>query len=285
MPAPASELRLPDLRFVPVEALIPHERHDEQRMQPLIRKIREQGVLKNPPIVTELEATAEGTRYVLLDGANRASAAQAAGLPHMVVQVVRYDDPGVTLSTWHHALVGFPHDEIGIQLAKIAGLEIHAETLPHARAVLARREALAYIVCGDGAVDTLHGGGDLRERNDMLNAVVDSYRADTRFVRVTSDSLSAAQARHPQVTMLIVFPHFEPDEVIELATSGARLPAGITRHLVSWRALRVNIPIDRLADDTQSLEMKNAWLREWLEERLLQRQVRFYEEPTVLFDE
>ena len=278
------DLRLPDLRFVPVEALIPHERHDEQRMQPLIRKIREQGVLKNPPIVTPLDSGGE-PRYVLLDGANRATAAKAAGLPHMVVQVVRYDDPGVTLSTWHHALVGFPHDELGLKLARVGGLEIHPESLPHARAVLARREALAYVVCGDGSVDTLHGGGDLRERNDLLNAVVDAYRSDTRFVRVTSDSLAAALARHPQVTALIVFPHFEPDEVIELATSGARLPAGITRHLVSWRALRLNIPIDRLADSDQSLELKNAWLREWLDERLLQRQVRFYEEPTVLFDE
>jgi hypothetical protein len=280
-----TDLRMPDLRFVAVDALIPHERHDDQRMQPLIRKIREQGVLKNPPIVTPLEGPADTPRYVLLDGANRATAAKAAGLPHMVVQVVRYDDPGISLSTWHHALVGFPHDELGLKLSRVAGLEIQPETLPHARAVLARREALAYVVCGDGAVDTLHARGDLRERNDMLNAVVDSYRSDARFVRVTSDSLSAAQARHPQVTALIVFPHFEPDEVIELATSGARLPAGITRHLVSWRALRLNIPLDRLADDSQSLEVKNAWLREWLDERLVQRQVRFYEEPTVLFDE
>ncbi len=254
-------------------------------MQPLVRKLREQGVLKNPPIVTPLDGEGESARYVVLDGANRAIAAGAAGLAHLVAQVVRYDDPGVTLSTWYHALVGFPHDELGLKLARIGGLECRPETLPHARAVLARREALAYVVCGDGAVDTLHGGANLSERTDLLNAIVDSYRVDTRFVRVTSDSLAAAQARHPQVTALVVFPHFESDEVLELAVSGARLPAGITRHLVRWRALRVNIPLERLADDRQSLEVKNQWLREWLEERLLQRQVRFYEESTVLFDE
>jgi hypothetical protein len=283
---PGTDSRMPDLRFVQVDALIPHERPDEQRMKPLVRKLRDQGVLKNPPIVAPLELEpGQPERFVILDGANRAMAARAANLPHLVVQVVRYGDAGVELSTWYHALVGFPHDELGLKLAKIPGLECHSETLPHARAVLARRESLAYVVCGDGGVDTLCGGTDLASRNDLLNAVVDSYRGDTRFLRVTSDSLESAQSRHPDVTALVVFPHFEPDEVIELATSGARLPAGITRHLVRWRALRLCIPLDRLADDQQSLETKNQWLREWVQEKLRQRQVRFYQEPTVLFDE
>ena len=282
MPTLPSDPRLPDLRFVAVDSLVPHERHDEQRMVPLVRKLREQGVLKNPPIVAPLDD--EG-RFVVLDGANRAMAARAAGLPHLVVQVVRYGDPGLQLSTWYHALVGFPHDELGLKLAAIPGLECHPETLTHARAVLARREALAFVVCGDGSVDILCGGRDLTGRNDLLNAVVDSYRGDTRFLRVASDSLEAAQSRHPDVTALVVFPRFEPDEVIELATSGARLPAGITRHLVRWRALRLNIPLERLSDGTQSLEVKNRWLHDWVQEKLRQRQVRFYEEPTVLFDE
>jgi len=284
MSSPAPDPRLPDLRFVAVDSLVPHERHDEQRMVPLMRKLREQGVMKNPPIVAPLDGIG-AERYVVLDGANRAIAAKSAGLPHIVVQVVRYDDPGVELSTWYHALVGYPHDELGLKLAAIPGLEAHPETLPHARAVLARREALAYVVCGDGSVDTLHGGSDLAERNDLLNAIVDSYRGDTRFIRVASDSLPSAQSRHPTVTALVVFPRFHPDEVVELATSGARLPAGITRHLVRWRALRLNIPLERLADGGQPLAVKNEWLRDWISEKLRQRQVRFYEEPTALFDE
>jgi L-serine kinase (ATP) / ParB family transcriptional regulator, heme-responsive regulator len=286
MSAPALDPRLPDLRFVPVESLIPHERHDDQRMQPLVKRLREDGMMRNPPIVAPLGADDDpDAKFVILDGANRVTAATAAGLPHVVVQVVRYGDPGLELSTWYHALMGFPHDELGLKLARIPGLECHPETLAHARAVLARREAIAYVVCGDGSVDTLHGSGDLRERNDMLNAVVDSYRGDARFIRVASDSLHAAQARHPDVTALIVFPRFEPEEVIELALSGARLPAGITRHLVTWRALRINTPLDRLADKSQSTALKNKWLREWMQEKLAQRRIRFYQESTVAFDE
>ena len=281
----AQDPRLPDLRFVAVDTLVPHERHDEQRLKPLVRKLREQAVLKHPPIVTAIEGTPSGTLYVVLDGANRATAARAAGFPHLVVQVVEYGGPDVQLSTWSHALVGYPHDELGLALSKIRGLECRPETLVHARALLARREALAYVVCGDGHVDTLHGRGELTDRTELLNQLVDSYRDDTRFLRVASDSIGGVRARHPGVTALMVFPHYEPDEVVELALSGARVPAGITRHLVRWRALRLNVPIDRLSDTTQDLAAKNSWLKEWIDEKLRQRTVRFYEESTVSFDE
>ena len=51
------------------------------------------------------------------------------------------------------------------------------------------------------------------------------------------------------------------------------------------RALRLNVPLNRLADTEHSLEQKNQWLEDWIREKLSSRQVRFYEEPTVLFDE
>lgn len=279
----APRLRMPDLRFVAVETLIPHEQHDEQRSGPLVQRLREQGVLRNPPIVAALSP--DDPRFVVLDGANRATAARAAGLPHLVVQVVRYEDPGIRLTTWYHALIDIPVRDLEGTLAAVAGLECAATDLCHAHAVLARREAIAFIAHGTDRAITLHGGADLHRRNAVLNAVVDAYRRRVRFHRLASDSLVDAQAGHPEVTALVVFPHFEPAEVLELATSGARLPAGITRHLVAWRALRVNVPLDRLADTERTLAEKNRWLDEWLREKVHQRQVRFYQEPTVLFDE
>jgi len=281
----ARDQELPRLRFVPVESLVPHEQHDDQRMQPLMERLKQQAVLKNPPVVAPLERGSDGERYVVLDGANRCMAARAAGFPHVVVQIVGYEEPHVRLSTWCHALGDYSPEDFERMLHAVPGLECRGEPLTHARAMLARREAIACVVFADGHADTLHGGGDLHARNRLLNSVVDTYRSGKRFVRVTTDSLEEARARHPDVSALVVFPHFEPAEVIELATGGARLPAGITRHLIRWRALRVNVPIDRLADTGTALERKNAWLEDWLQEKLAWRQVRFYEESTVLFDE
>ncbi|TMQ54834.1 MAG: hypothetical protein E6K72_07210 [Candidatus Eisenbacteria bacterium] len=280
----ADEHALPELRFVALNALVPHEQHDPMRLVTLVSRIREQGRLRNPPVVAPLPGGGE-RRYVVLDGANRAHAVGASGFPHVVVQVVPYTDPPVRLTTWCHALGDTSRDHFENALHSVPGLECRRAPLLHASALLARRETLAYVAFADGTADTLHGGGGLRERNAMLNALVDTYRGSKRFFRVTSESLPAARERHPEIEALVVFPHFQPAEVIEIAAGGERLPAGITRHVIRWRALRVDVPLDRLADTATGLVEKNRWLEEWLLTKLRERHVRFYEEPTVLFDE
>jgi hypothetical protein len=282
-PARSDDFRLPDLRFVPVDALVPHERHDPQRLEPLVRGFRSQAVLKNPPIVAELPGSSGC--FMVLDGANRSTAARESGLPHIVVQVAVYEEPWVRLSTWHHALSEIDRDTFEAAAREIPGIELREDTILHSRALLARREALAYSAYPGMGATTFRGGRTLEERNQLLNGLVDVYRDHTRFYRMSTESFEVARERHPDATILVVFPHFEPAEVLELAGSGSRLPAGITRHLIRWRALRVNVPMEIMADASKSLEEKNQWLERWLQERWAERQVRFYEESTVLFDE
>src|SRR5512145_1725721 len=94
-----SDFQIPDLRFIPVDRLIPHEREDSRRTGALAERFRESGALKNPPIVTPAGGGEPDERYVVLDGANRVATATSAGLPHLVVQVVPYTEPQVRLST------------------------------------------------------------------------------------------------------------------------------------------------------------------------------------------
>ena len=282
----STEFRLPDLRFVPTETVYPHEYHDLQRTQPLVARLRETGTLKNPPIVTQVgDGMRVEPRYVVLDGANRSTAARAAGWPHLLVQVVRYEEPAVELHTWFHALTADAREVLEHGLASIAGLEFRHEERTHARAMLARREALACVVLNDGDVIVAHGGQTLRERNELLNSLVHLYQDRVPYTRVTSDSLTQARREHPEVQALVIFPRFDPAEVIDLASGGEYLPAGITRHLIRGRALRVNLPVQLCEDANMTLDEKNAWLERWTAERLLQREVRVYQEPTVLYDE
>ena len=48
---PQRQPEMPDLRVVPVADLLLHEQHDAQRSEPLLQRLRTDGVLKNPPIV------------------------------------------------------------------------------------------------------------------------------------------------------------------------------------------------------------------------------------------
>jgi hypothetical protein len=281
-----TDMHLPDLRFVPTEAVYPHEYHDQQRTQPLVARLRASGTLKNPPIVTQIgDGMRVEPRYVVLDGANRSTAARAAGWPHLLVQVVRYESPAVELFTWYHALTSESRELLQRGVGTIPGLQTSRHDRVHARALLARREALACVVLDDEDVIVVHGGRDLHERNELLNALVHLYQDRVPYIRVTSDSLSAARREHPEVRALVIFPRFDPAEVIDLASAGEFLPAGITRHLIRWRALRVNVPVALCEDTKQTMDEKNAWLRAWTAERMTKREVRFYEEPTVLYDE
>ncbi len=280
------DFRMPDLKFVPTEDIYPHELHDLQRTEPLVERLRASGTLRNPPIVTQLgDGMRVEPRYVVLDGANRSTAARAAGWPHLLVQVVRYESPFVELFTWYHALTADARDILERGLGSLPGLTISLHDHVHARALLARREALACVVLTDGDVLVVQGGRTLHERNVLLNSLVHLYQDRLPYTRVTSDSLTQARREPSEVQALVIFPRFDPAEVIDLAGAGEYLPAGITRHLIRWRALRVNVPVNLCEDATRTLDQKNAWLESWTAERLTKREVRFYEEPTVLYDE
>jgi hypothetical protein len=280
------DFRLPDLRFVPSDSLVSHERHDSQRMEPLVEQLREQGVLKNPPIVTPLaDGPGDVQRFMVLDGANRATAVLAAGIPHVVVQVVRYEEPWVQLLTWDHALSGMSPAVLLDACQRLPGMTLAEEPLLHAQAQLARRSILAYALLEDGRAITFSGGTTLEQHNDLLNGIVDVYRDRHRFYRMSTNSIEVVKERHPDATVLVVFPNLAPAEVMELAESGSKLPAGITRHLIRWRALRINVPIGRRMDRAESLDAKNAWLARTIAAKWEEREVRYYEEPTVMFDE
>ena len=149
----------PDLRIVSLEAIREHEYNDDQRTAPLVRRLQAEGLLKNPALVAPLDAAPstvppEQRRYVVLDGANRCTALEQLGYPHVLVQVVPYAPPQVTLSTWHHAVTGLDVDSLARSLYAIDGLDIHLTDALSARADLARREALAYVMLSDGRAVT-----------------------------------------------------------------------------------------------------------------------------------
>jgi hypothetical protein len=71
---------------------------------------------------------------------------------------------------------------------------------------------------------------------------------------------------------------------MKAAVSEDLLPAGVTRFLVSERALRLNMPIDLLAVDN-GIEAKQVALDELIEERAREGRVRRYEETVFILDE
>ena len=275
---------IPDLRIVPVDSLVPHEEHDAQRSGPLVERIRGSGVWLNPPIVAPLG----DSRYVILDGANRHFALTALGYPHILVQVVDYESEAVKLETWQHVVSGLSWFDLLRRIRQIDGLLVEADELLGARVALAQRQSLAYLVLGDEGTYLLSAAqaeASLAGRNHLLRQVVNSYKTAGILNRVTTDRLTAARSLYPDAVAIIVFPHYEPVEIVVAARDEAYLPPGITRHLIQGRALRLNYPLEILRDTETDLVQKNKDLQQWLQVRTAEKRVRFYAESTYLFDE
>jgi hypothetical protein len=272
---------LPDLQVLPLCRLVLHEEADPQRVARLIQQLREDNRLKNPPVVAPILGT---DRYVVLDGANRVTALMQMGFPHVVAQVVRYEDPGVELDTWYHVVAGISREEFSAALERVAGMHLEPSTLDEAREALAIGDAVAYIVFAD-AVYQVHNGSPGR-RNDirLLNDLVAAYKGRARIYRASNDVFAKQAPIHPDITALVVFPKYRPADIMTLARNGDKVPTGITRHIIPGRALRINLPLSFLLED-KPLAEKQAWLQQWIRDRANANKIRFYSESTFLFDE
>ena len=269
------------LRVVRLDDVLLHEQIEKKRVERLVQRLKEDHQLKNPPIVSEYNG-----KFVLLDGATRITALKQIGCRDVVVQVVDYDAPGMVLETWNHMLLDAPVDDLFKSLRAVTGMTVNQTSAASASAALERRDAIATLLLGDGQAYALRSADDgkLEQQAKLLNQVVAAYEGRGEMYRVAHTDVERLLAEHGRLSALVVFPRYRPDEIRRLALNGAKLPMGVTRHIIPGRALRINIPLDVLTRE-DAIEQKNAWLDEWMKVKMRERSVRFYQEPVFLFDE
>lgn len=263
----------PDLRIVPINCIHPHEDHDSQRSLPLIERIRDAAFITNPPIVAQMEAG----RFVVLDGANRYSAFLQLGYQHLLVQVVDYDSEFVELGVWQHVISGWNALDLVARIDDIPELSIKPGW---------DASAVTRILLHDGPVLSIHTPAEtIAERSAMLRSMVRVYQQNAVLHRTSHTDPSHIWPLYPDAIALVLFPQYEPEDIIAAARYKAYLPPGVSRHIIHGRALKVNYPLKLLRDENTPLEEKNAALKKWVQEKLANRAVRYYAEATYQFDE
>ncbi len=274
---------LPFLAVLPIDKLLLHERHDQQRSPHLLESLRSSGVLRNPPIVAPLHDRTG--RYMVLDGAHRVQAVEVLGLQHILAQVVEPDDPRLELSPWNHVLWEWDSAELLERVRSIPLLEVCDCEDERACLELINKQAIALIrIPGAKAHSVRPPKIDLFTRVTFLNAVVDRYKDRARMDRTKIEDVDTLAKLYPSLTALVVLPAFRVEEVLYLAGAGHLLPTGSTRFTISPRALHVNYPLEELRSEN-TLEEKDAFLQKWIQDRITRKGVRYYAEATFLFDE
>lgn len=276
-------IHFPRLALVPTSALHPHEDHDPSRAEPLARRIQEMGVFRDPPIVMPMPFH-EG-HYLVLDGANRTFACQILGLPHILVQVVEPNSPVLRLDSWNHVIWDLPAEEFLTRVGEALPWDLTAADPEEAISALQERQALLVLAIPPHryyVVQQLEITAPMLI--DHLRRVVDVYLNRASLERTGLYDAQEISEWFPQWTGLVVFPTFTVQEVFQVVQAGKLFPTGITRFMVSPRALRLYYPLDELSS-SRPLEEKNRHLQAWIQERLRRKGVRYYGDTTMLFDE
>jgi hypothetical protein len=264
---------VPDLRILPIKIVHPHEEHDSQRAAPLLDRIRQAQLFTNPPIVAPMN----DTEFVLLDGANRYHVLCELGYQHILVQVAPYESSFVELGVWQHIISGWETEALLERL----------HTLPHMSLKHGWEEnAIAQVLLREGMTFSIDVPTDnIEQRNAALRNVVGIYQQQATLHRTALTDPMRIWHLYPDAIALILFPQYQPEDIIGAARYRAFLPPGISRHIIHGRALRLNYPLKILYDTKISLGEKNNTLQNWLRERLANRSVRYYAESTYQFDE
>lgn len=263
----------PDLRIVPIESLLAHEDHDSQRAEPLIARLQTEAFVINPPVVAPINTE----QFVILDGANRCYAFAALNYPHVLVQVAPYESGYVELLTWNHVITDWTEEAFLQHLSGLIGVQVGLGY---------RREAIAHVALANGRTLAVLATDDTaQERSAALRRFVSMYQQRARLHRTSLNNLAEIWSLYERCVAFVQFPPYQPADIIAAARLQALLPPGVSRHIVHGRALRVNYPLAYLRDEHTTLADKNDALQRWLRDKLANRQIRYYAEPTYQFDE
>ena len=262
----------PKLRIVHIDDILPHEKSDVQRSQPLMERIKRAEYFTNPPLVSELP---EG-RYVLMDGSNRHVSMKLLGFEHIMAQVADYDSDFVELGVWQHIVADWDSQALLGTLETMNQVEMRDGW---------DGSAVAQILLRDGPVFSIHAvAAGLAERNATLRQVVAKYHDNATLYRTPLTDPGQIWPLFESGFALVMFPSYQPQDIIDAALQRAYLPPGVSRHIIHGRALNVNYPMERLRASLP-LEEKDQQFQEWMRQQYAKRSVRFYAESTFQFAE
>ncbi len=254
----------PVLRVVPLTGIRRHEKVDPIRVDRLTQRISTEGIQVNPMICTE----APSGELVVLDGATRTEALRALDMEFAVIQLVERSD--VTLETWHHVVRECPVEDLIEQVERTRHISLGPDT-GAPRLHTSDGKTLS-VTCTDISPNT------------GLAALVDTYIGHWNVSRVTDLEDDSVDWRFPDWSMIVEFPTLTVEDVMKAAVGDDLLPAGITRFLVTERALRLNVDLTLLTGPGTREEKQEA-LNGLLEARASAGRLRRYEETVYILDD
>jgi hypothetical protein len=248
----------------------------------LVDSLQTSGLLISPPLFSPFDDSSG--EYIVLDGANRLAAFKELGIPHILAQVIPHNSPSLNLSTWNHVICDMATRMLLKSLRVIPNAKLVEIKKANDRKLKNDNAPVSIQTPDDRKYRLITTNEDTAASVSLLREVVNTYKEVAMFDRIPQGNIDSIKGLYKDLTAIVCYPQFSIAEIFDLCRAGHLLPSGVTRFHISPRALRLNYSLDELAS-SKSLEEKNQTLNHWLQDRVSRKSLRFYTEPTVVFDE
>jgi len=275
--------KLPKLLIVGIDAVLAHEEPDDRRSESIRGRIAADGFIKHPLIAARSHETAS---HILLEGVNRREALRSLGARFVPIQEVELDDGGLVLSTWHHAVEGLEADKIIDNLPPSSRVTAFGGDFTQTGDFLPRfsDERSCCIALPDGRSFAVLADGSTRRRVEAIRAVLRRIGAAGSLDRVSYTNMRDLAKNYPRFSALVCYRGFSMEDVLRMSIEGPKLPSGVTRFSIRKRALAFGVPLPLLQGEG-SREERQTTLDRMIIEKIRNRKIRFFEEPTFYFDD
>ncbi|MCU4776829.1 hypothetical protein FC679_05300 [Bacillus cereus] len=249
---------LNDLKVIPTEQIYLHEEYEHERLKKLSHKIKNEQVLKNPPIALQLAED----KYLILDGAHRTLSLKQLNCKRMVVQVVKADY--LSIGAWSHHI----SDSEGVLEVLKSNSNIFLSENIESENLIATVfiNGIKYDLAINPEMEK-----DMEIKIRIWKEIVNAYTNKYPFTRITNDELIPSDGIVFSYTLLELY------QIKQLVESNLLLPAGVTKFKLNCgRILNLNIPLSFLIREDFVEEDWNELLELW------GKSIRLYTDPVLL---
>jgi hypothetical protein len=231
------------LEIIPIKNILIHEEFDPTRSSNLIKKLKKSNLLTEPIIVASLG----NNQYLQLDGMNRLNCFKQLGLKNILAQIVDYNNQEeIELSSWIHLFNArkvdfFQHIKRDKNLIikkanidQIGPLYIKENDFGRLVTIVDKKEGSFLVMTAGNFVDKIKRMSYIVSfYENRINRSILPFHITSRNIRLFFyEHPHLNFYENPNTNLMVVFPNFTPQQIIEIVKAGALVPAGVTRHLV-----------------------------------------------------
>lgn len=269
-----------DLRLLKISDVKLHEDTENKRLRNIFQRISHDKYLMNPVIIGKYE-----NDYILIDGANRFSSLKEIGCKLVLAQIIDYKDKEIKLYSWNHFVYDLEVDAI-LNLAKKKKYKITETNFKNGRKIAnsgINKILISDIENNKHFIITFENNFEkiLKGLFDITKLYTGKYIFDRSESDIKIEELKKYSRKKG---ILIDFPDFKKDHIVNIARKKLKIPTGISRHILKNRVLHVKYPISNLKT-VGNLETKSKELSKYLYKKIDDNKVRQYKESVIIFDE